>query len=138
MNRSRLIADIPRRLRVARLIAAFLCLVACVSGCHKAGSPRLEGKWRGGKAEGVLPASQAAATQFALDTELDFEADNITVRTTNSKQSAKYKVVREDKRSIIIETDRDGPNDPQTFTFDDERNMRWQILPGKTVSFVRE
>ncbi|MEO7111633.1 MAG: hypothetical protein ABI183_14430 [Polyangiaceae bacterium] len=109
-----------------------------MSGCHKAGSPRLEGKWRGGKAEGVLPASQAAATQFALDTELDFNADNITVRTPSSKQSSKYKVVREDKRSIIIETTADGPGDPQTFTFDDERNMRWQILPGKTVSFVKE
>ncbi len=85
-----------------------------------------------------MPAAQSAATQFALDTELDFEADNITVRTTSTKQSAKYKVVREDKRSIIIETDRDGPNDPQTFTFDDDRNMRWQIMPGKTLSFVKE
>jgi hypothetical protein len=117
---------------------ALLCSATFLVGCHKAGSPRLEGKWRGGKAEGVLPASQAAATQFALDTELDFEADSITVRTTSTKQSAKYKVVREDKRSIIIETDRDGPNDPQTFTFDDERNMRWQIMPGKTLSFVKE
>ncbi|MEO9234204.1 MAG: hypothetical protein ABI421_12780 [Polyangiaceae bacterium] len=134
MNRSRLIATF----RAIRLSGLALCLAACVSGCHKAGSPRLEGKWRGGKAEGVLPASQAAATQFALDTELDFNADNITVRTPSSKQSSKYKVVREDKRSIIIETTADGPGDPQTFTFDDERNMRWQILPGKTVSFVKE
>jgi hypothetical protein len=117
---------------------ALLCSATLLVGCHKAGSARLEGKWRGGKAEGVLPASQAAATQFALDTELTFEGENITVRTTSSKQSAKFKVVREDKRSIIIETDRDGPNDPQTFTFDDERNMRWQIMPGKTLSFVKE
>jgi hypothetical protein len=116
-----------------------LCaLVTCLTACHKVGSPRLEGKWRGGKAEGVLPASQANATQFALDTELEFTGENITVHTTNAKQSAKYKVVREDKRSIIIETDRDGPTDPQTFTFDDDRNMRWQILPGKTISFVKE
>jgi len=117
---------------------AVSALVTCLSACHKAGSSRLEGKWRGGKAEGVLPSAQANATQFALDTELEFTGENITVHTADSKQSAKYKVVREDKRSIIIETDRDGPNDPQTFTFDDERNMRWQILPGKTVSFVRE
>ncbi len=118
--------------------ALLVTVPICLGGCHHAGSPRLEGKWRGGKAEGVLPAAQAAATQFATDTELDFNADNITVRTSTSKQSSKYKVVREDKRSIIIETDADGPSDPQTFTFDDERNMRWQILPGKTLSFVRE
>jgi hypothetical protein len=113
-------------------------LVTGLMACHKVGSPRLEGKWRGGKADGVLPAAQANATQFALDTELEFSGENIIVRTTNAKQSAKYKVVREDKRSIIIETDRDGPSDPQTFTFDDERSMRWQILPGKTLSFVKE
>jgi hypothetical protein len=113
-------------------------LVTSQMACHKVGSPRLEGKWRGGKAEGVLPNAQANATQFALDTELEFTGENITVHTADSKQSAKYKVVREDKRSIIIETDRDGPADPQTFTFDDERTMRWQILPGKTVSFIKE
>ena len=118
--------------------AALLALLLALVACKKAGSPRLEGKWRGSKAEGILPSAQDAANQFAMDTELTFEGDTVTVHTNDGKQSAKYKVVREDKRSIIIETDRDGPNDPQTFTFDSDRAMRWQIMPGKTLSFAKE
>ena len=122
----------------AALIAVLVTLAAGASGCKKAGSPRLEGKWRGSKAEGILPSAQQTANQFAMDTELTFEGDTVTVHTNDGKQTAKYKVVREDKRSIIIETDRDGPNDQQTFTFDSDRTMRWQIMPGKTVSFAKE
>ena len=122
----------------AAQIAILLALIASFGGCKKAGSPRLEGKWRGSKAEGILPSAQQAANQFAMDTELTFEGDTVTVHTNDGKQTAKYKVVREDKRSIIIETDRDGPNDPQTFTFDSDRAMRWQIMPGKTLSFAKE
>ena len=73
-----------------------------------------------------------------MATELTFEGDNVTVHTDDGSQTAKYKVVREDKRSIIIETDKDGPNDQQTFTFDSDKSMRWQIMPGKTVSFAKE
>ena len=118
--------------------AALLAILLTLAACHKAGSPRLEGKWRGAKAEGILPSAQDAANQFAVDTELEFDGENVTVKNSSGKQSAKYKVVREDKRSIIIETDRDGPNDPQTFTFDTDRSMRWQIMPGKTLSFAKE
>ena len=118
----------------AALVLPFLLLAAC----HKAGSPRLEGKWRGSKAEGILPSVQIAANQFAMDTEVEFVGDEVTVKTPSSKQADKYKVVREDKRSIMIQTDKDGPNDLQTFTFDTDRSMRWQILPGMTVSFLKE
>ncbi len=129
------------RVRISILLvkrAALVTLILLLAGCHKGGSPRLEGKWRGAKAEGILPASQAAANQFAMDTEVEFAGNQVTVRTPSSKQADKYKVVREDKRSIMIQTDKDGPNDLQTFTFDTERAMRWQILPGMTVSFLKE
>lgn len=136
MNRSPLVAS---TFVLALVLGPVLMpVLMMVTGCHKPGSTRLEGRWRGGKAEGVLPAVQPAATQFAVDTELEFVADAVSVRTSSGKLSAKYTVVREDKRSIIIQTDRDGPSDPQTFTFDDERTMRWQVSPGKTISFIRE
>ena len=32
----------------------------------------------------------------------------------------------------------DGPKDEQTFSFDDERTMRWKVLEGKTITFHRE
>lgn len=128
------------QVRISTLLVKRAALVTLIllAGCHKGGSPRLEGKWRGAKAEGILPASQAAANQFAMDTEVEFVGDQVTVRIPGSKLADKYTVVREDKRSIMIQTDKDGPNDLQTFTFDTERSMRWQILPGMTVSFSKE
>ncbi|MGH7326948.1 MAG: hypothetical protein ACREJX_01230 [Polyangiaceae bacterium] len=63
----------------AALLAILLALTACLAGCKKAGSPRLEGKWRGSKAEGVVPSAQQAANQFAMDTEIHFEGDTFTL-----------------------------------------------------------
>jgi hypothetical protein len=113
-----------------------VCLGA--SGCHKTGSPRLEGHWRGSKAEGVTSDVQQAANTFALDTELDVKGEAISVRTPKGRQAGKFKVVKEDKKSVVIVTDADGPKDEQTFTFDDERTMRWKVLEGKTITFHRE
>jgi hypothetical protein len=120
------------------LLALALGAVLAASGCKKSGSPRLEGHWRGSKAEGVTSDVQAAANTFALDTELDVKGEAISVRTPKGKQSGKFKVVREDKKSVVIITDADGPKDEQTFTFDDERTMRWKVVEGKTISFHRE
>jgi hypothetical protein len=109
-----------------------------VAGCRKSGSPRLEGHWRGSKAEGVASDVQQAANTFALDTEIDVKGEAISVRTPKGKQSGKFKVVREDKKSVVIVTDADGPKDEQTFTFDDEATMRWKVLEGKTMTLHRE
>jgi hypothetical protein len=107
-------------------------------GCKKPGSARLEGHWRGSKAEGVTSDVQQAANTFALDTEIDVKGEAISVRTPKGKQAGKFKVLKEDKKSVVIITDADGPKDEQTFTFDDERTMRWKVLEGKTITFHRE
>jgi hypothetical protein len=38
----------------------------------------------------------------------------------------------------VITTDTDGPAEPQTFTFVDEKTLRWQVVPGKAVVFNKE
>src|SRR5262252_1018676 len=89
------------------LMALALVLFAC---SHK-GSPRLEGHWRGLHAEGVSSDVQPIADAFATGTELDIRSDAILVTTPKGKQSGKFKVKSEDKTSITIWTDGDGPND---------------------------
>lgn len=125
-------------IRAACFVALFVAAPLGAVGCKKSGSPRLEGHWRGSKAEGVTSDVQQAANTFALDTELDVKGEVISVRTPKGKQTGKYKVVREDKKSVVIVTDADGPKDEQNFTFDDERSMRWKVVEGKTISFHRE
>jgi hypothetical protein len=110
-----------------------LALAACSHG----GSAKLEGHWKGVRADGVAPETQAAANAFALQTELDVKGDAIAVTTPHDKQAGTYRVVREDKGSVTIVTDKDGPNDAQTFTFDGDK-LRWNVLDGKTITFARD
>jgi hypothetical protein len=120
---------------LARLCAG--AFVLALVGCH-GGSARLEGKWRGVRTDGVAPESLVSATAFASGTEIDFHGNAITIKTPKDTQTGKYKVIREDKASIVIVTDRDGPDDKQTFTFDGEKMMKWAILEGKTITFMKE
>ncbi len=126
--------------RMKRLV---LCSVAtalatALFGCGHKGSPRLEGHWRGVSAEGVAPDVQASADLFATGTELDIRGENIVVATPKGKQAGKFRVKTEEKTQVTIWTDGDGPTDPQTFTFIDERTMKWSVLEGKTILFRRE
>jgi hypothetical protein len=118
-------------------LAFALAFALAGSGCGHSGSERLEGKWKGKSAEGVLPEAQAAANAFAVDTEIDVHGDAITVITPRDKQSGTYKVLREDKAQVTIVTDKDGPNDAQTFTLVDDKTLRWSVVDGKTIVFVR-
>ena len=113
-------------------------LLLVLAACGHKGSPRLEGHWRGVRADGVAGDVQPMADAFATSTELDVRGEGITVTTPSGKQSGKFKVKNEDKTSITIWTDGDGPNDPQTFVFVDERTMKWNVLEGKTITFKRD
>ncbi len=112
---------------------ALLALCACGHG----GSARLEGRWKGKIAEGVSPDAQSAANAFAAEAEIDVRGDEITVITSRDKQTGSYKVIREDKSQVTIVTDKDGPNDTQTFTLVDDKTLKWNVLDGKTITFTR-
>ena len=124
---------------MTRGIAPFLvALVALgVGACGHNGSARLEGHWKGKSAEGISPEAQVAANAFAAETEIDVRGDEITVITARDKQSGTYKVLREDRSQVTIVTDKDGPNDAQTFTLVDDKTLKWNVLDGKTITFVR-
>jgi hypothetical protein len=117
------------------LLGATLSLVVA---CHGDGAPRLQGKWRGIRSEGVAAEAQTAANTFAMATALDVSGDAITVTTPKDKQSGRYRVVRQDKTTLVITTDKDGPSDPQTFIFVDDKTVRWAVLEGKSIVFARQ
>jgi hypothetical protein len=121
---------------VRHAVVAALVVGACACG-HK-GSARLEGRWKGTRADGVSPEAQGSASAFAVQMEIDVKGDAITVITARDRQTGTYKVLKEDRSGVTIVTDKDGPNDAQVFTFVDDKTMRWSVLDGKTITFVRQ
>ena len=81
---------------------------------------------------------QTRANNFAVQMELDFKGDTLTLRTPREKQTCAYKVVRSDKTSLVVVTDRDGPADEQTLSFVDDDSLRWRALDAMTVRFLRD
>jgi hypothetical protein len=123
-----------RVLALTLSIAALVTAAACKSGS----AAKLEGRWRGIKATGVAGDQVGAANLFASTMELDFHGDQVAVHMGSEKQSARFRVVRDDKAGVTIATDQDGPDDAQTFTFTDDKTMSWAVMPGKTILFQRE
>ncbi len=121
------------------LLAAAILLVA--SGCKHPGSQKLEGRWKGTKADGVATEQQINANVFASGTEIIARGDQIAVTTPAAKPlQATYTVDSEDKNSVTIHTDKDGPAQRETFTFTDDGNtMTWKVDPGsgRTLTFTR-
>jgi hypothetical protein len=120
-----------------RFVAAGGFAALALVGCSP-GSERLYGRWRGTRAEGVAADMQAAANAFATRMQIDVSGDVMVVTTAGDKQNCHYKTVREDKGKVVITTDKDGPKEEQTFTFDGPKTMRWAVTPdGKSIVFVK-
>ena len=121
---------------------ACACLVVALTAvgiaCGGSGSSRLQGKWKGVRTEGVAPAALASANTFAAGMQIEVKGDAITVTTPKDKQSGHYKVVKEDKVSVVITTDKDGPTEPQTFAFPDTRTLRWTVVDGQVIVFAKQ
>ena len=124
--------------RVARAFLLCALVLPVLAACSGDGAPRLQGRWRGVRADGVSSDALAAANAFAIGTELEIKGDSITVTTPKDKQSGRYKVVKQDKATLVITTDKDGPGDPQTFTFVDDKTVRWAVLEGKSILFSKQ
>ena len=122
----------------APVLALAFALALSASGCKKSAQTRLEGHWRGVKTTSVSSDVQSATNLYAAQMELDFKNDKVSVKTSNAKQSGKYKIVREDKTGFALVTDGDGTADEQTFTFDSDREISWVVMPGKTIQFQKQ
>jgi hypothetical protein len=125
----------------AQALARASVLGAAVSlgaGCHGEGAARLQGTWRGVRAEGASPDALAGANAFAVATELDVKGDALVVITPKETQSGRYRVLRQDRTTLVITTDRDGADDPQTFVFVDDKTLRWSVLEGRSIVFARQ
>jgi hypothetical protein len=122
---------------LARTSALAALLLLAATSCHHGGSARFEGRWKGVRAEGVGGDATVPANAFATGTQLEVKGDTITVSTPKDKQTGHYKVVKEDKVTLVITCDRDG-DEQQKFTFVDDKTLKWAVQDGKSIVFARQ
>ena len=108
-------------------------------GCKHPGS-KLEGHWKGTRAEGVGLASQEAANAFATQTEITAKGTTITITTPGAKpQTATFVVDSENPNTVVVHTDKDGADKKETFGFTDEgKTMVWRLGEGRAITFQRQ
>jgi hypothetical protein len=115
-----------------------LAVIGALTACKGGSAAKLEGRWRGIKATGVPAGDVGPANLFASAMELEFKGDQVSVHTGSDKQSARFKIVKDEKTQVTITTDQDGPDDPQVFAFSDDHTMSWAVAPGKSIQFQKE
>jgi len=131
-----MLAPMKRR-GFAALALAWGLALGLLLGCGH-GSKRLAGHWRGVRAEGVAPEVQTAANAFAGKMSIDVTGDVIVVTTATDKQSGHYKTTTDEKRKVVIVTDKDGTNDPQTFFLPDDKTLKWMVDEQKALVFTKD
>jgi len=125
-----------RQLVVACLFFSFAALAIGAAGCGSKGSPRLEGHWKGTRAEGVAPPTNGMANEFAKSTEIKVKGNQISITTPAAKNlTATYVVEKDDKTTVVIKTDKDGSS--ETFTFDNDGTMTWKVDERKSIVFSK-
>lgn len=117
-----------------RVLTATLIILAA---CRPSGSKKLEGHWRGIKAEGVDPGAQSSATQFAAGMEIIAQGNQIAIQTQAGRSpTATYFVDKEDGATLVIHTDRDPAT--ETFLFNEKGDlMVWRIDQTHTITFKK-
>ena len=126
------------RLAAVRKLVLALAIVGSI-GC-KHPSSKLEGHWKGTRAEGVGPTQQDAANAFATQTEITAKGTTITIRTPGAKpQAANLVIDSESPTTVVVHTDKDGASNTETFGFSDEgKTMIWRLGEGRTITFQRQ
>lgn len=120
-----------------RKLVLILLAALAASGCKHPGSQKLEGRWKGQKAEGVPETAVMAANTFALGSEIIAQGNQIVIHTPAGKNTpATYVVEKEDATTLVIHTDRDGTS--ETFTFNEKADtLVWRVDPQHSITFKK-
>ena len=127
-----------RKLVLALVIGGALLGVSA-TGC-KHPSSKLEGHWKGTRADGVAAGAQDAANAFATHTEIVARGNAISISTPGSKgQQATFVVDSESPSVVLVHTEKDGPANKETFSFtEDGKTMTWRLGDGRTITFQKQ
>lgn len=90
------------------------------------------------RADGVPPESLAAANAYAMKTELDVKGSSMTITSPKDTRTFEYSVVKDEKTTLVIGTNKERANETETFTFEGDKSMKWAIDSTRSIVFVHE
>lgn len=116
--------------------ALSIALLFCAAGCKHQGSQKLEGHWKGQRADGVPETSVQAANVFAQGSDIYAQRDQITINTPGGRNAwAVYTIDKEDATTLVLHTDRDPG--AETFMFNDTNTLVWKVDAQRSITFKR-
>src|SRR5262245_5104937 len=121
-----------------KLVLGLLLAAVPLLGCRRPVS-KLEGHWRGQKAEGIPDPVMVQGNAFAVGTEIIAQGNQIAIQTPAGRNpAATYVIDKEDATTVVIHTEpRDGSS-AETFTFNDKADMMiWKIDAQRSMTFKR-
>ena len=119
-----------------KLVQAWPLLLFVLAACRH-GSPKLEGHWKGVRADGVDPSAQVNTSSFATSTEIIAQGDKIAIQTQAGRSpTTTYVVDKEDPTTLVIHTA--GDPTAETFTFNEKADqMVWHIDGTRMITFKK-
>lgn len=118
------------------LVSAAVLGLALLGACKHPGSAKLEGRWKGMRAEGVATDALVNANVFATGTEIVVKGNQISISTPTAKNvTATYFVDKEEPTTVVIHTDKDATS--ETFDFTDSRTMSWKVDEKRSIVFTK-
>lgn len=120
-----------------KLVLLFWPVLLLAAACKHPGSSKLEGRWRGQKADGIAETVQLQGNAFARETEIIAAGNQIAIMTPAGRNPpATYVVDKEDATTVVIHTDPNGS--PETFTFNERADtMIWKIDAQRSITFTK-
>jgi len=100
------------------------------------GAARLEGRWKGRRADGVTPELQSSANAFAVASEITVRGDQIAFTTPAARNvTATLFVDKDEGGAVVIHTNKDVSS--ETFTFSGDKTMSWKIDEKRSIVFEK-
>ncbi|MDB4941417.1 MAG: hypothetical protein JWP97_951 [Labilithrix sp.] len=126
---------------IALVAALTAALAGGLTACRHAGSAKLEGRWKGTRADGVAAGVQDASNAFATQTEIVAKGATISINAPGAprSQASPYVVDDESKTLLVLHTERDGAANKETFAFaEDGKTMTWKLGDGRSIVFAKQ
>lgn len=111
-----------------RSVILLSMVLASLPACRRAGSAKLDGRWKGVRTEGASAERRGRANAFAMGTQLLAHENRISIAVPGAAEEATYVVEKETDEEIVVRSEADGAAPSETFEISkDGATLKWRV-----------